>query len=306
MQTELDPQSKHCPICSSSKLMKFKAHAFDTEEPTFVHITECKECCFAWQYPLGRTEQESAEHFEFNYKDKGNRVSDYFDPKKKRKISSLEFGFLSQLPVAERSLLDIGAGAGIFAEVAAENGWLVTAIDPALDVERLVGSRNITAIRGTTETLSDHELFDVITMWDVIEHVTNPVETLSNASAHLKDGGWLVIETGNYKSADRLAGGKRHWMYQLDHRWYFSPESMTHILLQLGFSEIVHSQKALRPGWAGSADYDGPSRAYLLKSVAKDPLNAPLHISTFCELRKARSWAAAGIGIFALAGQKQF
>lgn len=197
MQTELNPRSEHCLICSSSNLKRFEALASDTEEPSLVNITECQDCCFAWQYPIGRTEQESVEHFELNYNAQGSRLSDYFNPKVKREISSLEFDFMSQLPVSGKRLLDIGAGSGVFAQVASENGWSVTAMDPALVLDRLAGNKNITPIRGTTEALSNDELFDVITMWDVIEHVTSPVEAISNANAHLKDGGWLVIETGN-------------------------------------------------------------------------------------------------------------
>lgn len=304
MQIELDSQSSRCVICASPRLRRFVAHASDTTEPALVSISECKDCCFAWQYPLGRTAQESVEHFDENYRSQGKRLSNYFNPQVKRNIASHEFDFVAQLPIEGRRLLDLGAGAGIFAEVAAEHGWSVTALDPALDQAHLAGNKAVKAIRGTMEALSDEERFDVVTLWDVIEHMTSPVTTIADASARIKQGGWIVIETGNYRSADRVEGGDRHWMYQVDHRWYFSPESMTSILKQLGFSDFVYSQKTLRPGWNGRADYPGPSYVRLLKSVVKNPLKAPRHAAMFRNLRRAADWPMAGIGIFTLAARK--
>lgn len=303
-KAEFDSQSGQCLICSSLDLRRFQAQASDTQEPTTVSITECRDCLFAWQYPFARTVQESIEHFDQNYKAQGKNTSSYFDPKVKKNISLLEFNFLSQIPIGGNRLLDIGAGAGLFAEVASEHGWSVTAIDPALDQERLARRQNITAIRGTTDALPNLEPFDVVTMWDVIEHVTTPVNAILDASARIKNGGWLVIETGNYKSADRVVGGIQHWIYQLDHRWYFSPESMTRLLKQLGYSDFVYSQKMLRPGWTGHVHYSGPSWTAFLKSIVRDPLNASLHISKFRQLNAAKSWAMPGIEIFAIAGKK--
>lgn len=304
MQPEFNPQSKLCLICNSANLKHFDAVASDTESSVNVHIKECKECSFAWQHPFGRSEQESVDHFHFNYKMQGNRTSKYFDPAVKKSIALLEYDFLSELLVAGNHLLDVGAGAGIFAAIAAERGYAVTAIDPALENEQIGANADITGICGTLKDLPNGKLFDVITMWDVIEHVTAPVETIAMAGDHLKEGGWVVLETGNYKSADRVVGGRKHWIYQLDHRWYFSPESLAHILRQLGFSEIILSQKTLRPNWKGNANYCGPSRTQLLKSIIKNPLKGASSISTFIELKKATKWPYSGIGIFAMAARK--
>ncbi len=305
VETEFFPNSERCLICASPKLRRFKAHASDAEDPALVSVTECQNCSFAWQFPFARTLQESKEHFDANYKAKGSKTSEYFDPKIKTAISALEFNFMSQLPIAGRRLLDIGAGAGLFAALASEHGWSVTALDPALDQEVLVGRPNITAIRGTADDLPINEQFDVVTMWDVIEHVTTPVKAIIDARSRIKDGGWLVIETGNYRSADRVLGGASHWIFQLDHRWYFSPESMSHILARLGFSDFVYSQKTLRPGWVGDTNYSGPSRLGLLKAIAKDPLSASLHISKYRDLSVAKNWMMPGIPIFAIAGRKK-
>ena len=277
---EFNSQSNYCLNCGSDRLRNFKAQASDAESPSVIYVIECRNCFFAWQYPLGRTEEDSVQYFEDAYDDGGQTKSDYFNENKKRDIAKLEFDFVATLPAENRKLLDIGAGAGIFAEVAAENDWSVTAVDPAIDIDRLKNNPNIRAIKGTTAQMPKGELFDVITLWDVVEHAMNPTELIYDANKYLREDGWIVLETGNYKSADRVSGGMSHWMYQLDHRWYFSPESLERLLTDAGFSNFIFSDKVLRPDWNSSVAYAGPSRTHLLKSIVKAPLQLPLHLSS--------------------------
>jgi len=302
-ELEFKPQGQQCLVCGSERLRSFKAQAADAESPSLINVMECESCVFAWQYPLGRDEQQSLQFFETAYADEGQTISDYFSPDLKREIAELEHEFLAGLPVGHETLLDIGAGTGTFAEVAAEHAWNVTAVDPALDIERIRSNPMIKAVKGTTEQIARGELFDVVTMWDVIEHTTNPLDQIADARQYLKEGGWLVIETGNYKSASRVMGGTSHWMYQLDHRWYFSPESLEQLLREAGFSEFIFSERVLRPGWHGRVDYAGPTPASLLKSAVKDPLHLRMHLSRYSWLKRAAAWQMPGIGIFALAAR---
>ena len=304
MEISLDPASNQCGICASGNLKAFEATAYDVVSPDVVSIVECRDCGFAWQYPLRRSEAESVQHFDKNYALQGDGRSDYFKHDRKIAIAQLELGFVQQLPIQGNNLLDLGAGAGMFAEVASANGFTVTALDPALDGALVADNKNITAIRGTVESLPKHEMYDVITMWDVIEHMTTPVEILRQAKMHLKPGGWLVVETGNYKSTARVRGGLNHWIYQQDHRWYFSPESMTQVLESLGFTEIIRSQKTLRPGWEGKVGYAGPSLFELLKSVSRQPQKSRARVLEYLELSRAKTWSMPGIEIFALAAKR--
>jgi hypothetical protein len=121
------------------------------------------------------------------------------------------------------------------------------------------------------------------------------------AKTHLQKGGWLIIETGNFKSATRLRDGLEHWIYQLDHRWYFSPESMQQILLDMGFAEFVFCDKVLRPGWRGNVEYSESDWDCLLQSKKKDQRCFPEPFFTFSYMKKARKWKMAGLEIFVIA-----
>jgi SAM-dependent methyltransferase len=300
--TSFNSDSKNCLICGADDLSRFNARAFDVGDASLVNIVECRNCNFAWQFPLSRNEQESVMVFEAAYRENQNG-NDYFDPDFKRKIARLEMSFVNKLQTKSGSILDIGAGSGMFAEVAAENGWKVTAVDPAIDPCRYSGHSGIRAIKGALDEVPEGEKFDVVTLWDVIEHVTDPVSIVCSARERLKKNGWIVIETGNYKSVDRVSDGINSWIYQLDHRWYFNPEAMEKILIDNGFSDLVFSDKVLRPNWSGNINYAGPSLAYCLKSIVRNPLALPLHISKYISLIGAKKWRMPGIGIFAVAAR---
>jgi SAM-dependent methyltransferase len=294
-------QDEECLNCGCKRLLRFKARAFDAATPSDVNIIECARCGFAWQYPLGRSSEESVKFFEKSYKGQGRTGSDYFKPARKVEISKLQLQFLEKVVRSKGAILDIGAGGGIFAVTAAENGWVVTAIDPALEISAVTDKKNVTFIKGTLKDLPDQELFDVITMWDIIEHVENPLELILSAQKFLKPGGWLILETGNYKSAERVENGLSGWIYQLDHKWYFSPDSISNLFLKLGFSEMIFADRVLRPNWDGLGGSFGAPILELIKSIIKEPFQMKLYIQKYFKLRQAVSWTMSGVSIFAVA-----
>lgn len=296
--------SRTCLICGSEKLKRYRAHAFDSTNNERVNIVLCKDCEFAWQFPQGRSEVQSIDFFESAYRDAGATQSIYFDHDMKCQIAKLELEFVENLQTTDRKIMDIGGGAGVFVLEAAKRKWDVTVVDPALNLSLIQGNQKIIPIKGTLENINAQEKFDVITLWDVIEHALDPLKLISGASRLLKEEGWLVIETGNFKSADRIEGDLKSWIYQLDHRWYFSPDSMVRLLKGMGYSEFKVSPKVFRPQWNGSADYAGPSMKQQLKSILLNPLCFPQNMKRLAGLVKAKSWSNAGLGIFTIAARK--
>lgn len=114
-------------------------------------------------------------------------------------------------PSRDLRYLDIGCGGGIFAESAARlpTTASVTAIDPSpevLSVARAHARRDpslrpprLNYLSATVETLpppeSDADRFDVVSVFEVVEHVDEPVEFLRRCAAFVKPGGWLVGST---------------------------------------------------------------------------------------------------------------
>ena len=81
---------------------------------------------------------------------------------------------------------------------------------------------------------------DVIVLLDVIEHLTEPRETLSLCSKYLNPGGIIVLTTGNFNSIiARLMGVNWRLMTPPQHLWYFTPESLKRLSTALGLS-VMH------------------------------------------------------------------
>jgi len=106
--------------------------------------------------------------------------------------------------------LDIGCGGGIFAESAARlpSTASVTAIDPSPDVlavarahakrDPLLQGRLVYAdssVESLPEPEADVDKYDVVSLFEVVEHVTDPSSFLDRCGRFVRPGGWLVLST---------------------------------------------------------------------------------------------------------------
>ncbi|OHE90950.1 3-demethylubiquinone-9 3-O-methyltransferase [Colletotrichum orchidophilum] len=113
-------------------------------------------------------------------------------------------------PTPPTRFLDVGCGGGIFAESAARlpDTAKVTAVDPTPGVLAIAKghARRDPALRGkleykaaTIETLpipsKAEDLYDVVSVFEVVEHVSSPAEFLDRCAPFVRPGGWLVGST---------------------------------------------------------------------------------------------------------------
>ena len=154
-----------------------------------------------------------------------------------------------------RSLLDIGAYIGVFVEEAQKNGWDAVGVEPSDWAAAEAQERGLNVIVGTQDTPElQGKTFDVITMWDVIEHVDSPSEEMAKAYRLLKPGGWLVMHTMDISSLTAKVMGKR-WPWFMDmHLHYFSQKSMAQMLKNNDYEVIWSGTQGryLRLGYIAS------------------------------------------------------
>ena len=60
-------------------------------------------------------------------------------------------------------------------------------------------------------------------------------------------GGYLVLETGNYQSAERIISESDWWAYQADHRWFFAPKILHSLMEAAGLVDITYADLVFRP-----------------------------------------------------------
>lgn len=251
---------------------------------------------------MTQSPEDSALFFSEAYAQASTDEHSYFNPERRAAVAELQLALINTLPVTDRHLLDLGGGNGYFARRAAAAGWQVVLVDPALDPRDFTGS-GVKAIRGTAaEIIGSH--FDVVTAWDVIEHVPHPDKFLRDAVTCLQPGGRLVLETGNYKSAERAEEGPTHWIHQADHRWYFAPDSLGSLMEVAGLVNIELHPCVLRPGWSGNANYAGPSRLQTMKAILRQPAQMRAMLLRHNRLSRSSRSVGAGLSIFTMLGKR--
>ncbi len=146
-------------------------------------------------------------------------------------------------PAAGRSLLDVGAYLGVFVEEAIASGWDAQGVEPSLWATQYAAGRGLNVQRGTLEEIDlPSESLDAVTMWDVIEHVGDPLAELRHMYRILKPGGWIAIHTMDIDSIfARLMGARWPWLMEM-HIYYFSRRTLADMIQKAGFQV-----KAVRP-----------------------------------------------------------
>jgi 2-polyprenyl-3-methyl-5-hydroxy-6-metoxy-1,4-benzoquinol methylase len=156
-----------------------------------------------------------------------------------------------RLPVITRRrpapgrVLDVGCAAGFFLAVMREEGWETCGVELS---ERMV--RYATTELGLPDVrhgdLLSVELsagsFDVVTLWDVVEHLEDPAAHLAEARRVLRDDGLLVIETQNVASLFARLLGRRwqHYKHE-EHLFHFDPKSIRQLLDEQGFTIVENT-----------------------------------------------------------------
>jgi SAM-dependent methyltransferase len=136
--------------------------------------------------------------------------------------------------------VDIGAGTGrILQEASLWKKWKLLAVEPVKHAaEYIQNNSDIIVINNQFEDLEGFENhFDIVTMWDVIEHLKNPITCLTKVRDILKPGGIFVFSTPNLKSWDRKVFNK-YWVgYDLPRHLHLFPDNLLlQILEDIGFA----------------------------------------------------------------------
>lgn len=134
-------------------------------------------------------------------------------------------------------LLDIGAYTGVFMSMSRKIGWKVWGIEPSIWAVKQAKGLNIknTILQ---PNLFPKTFFDVITIWDVIEHFSDPLVALQTVFDYLKPGGVLAMTTMDVDSLTAKLLGKTWPWYMRMHRVYFSKRTMKQMLEKAGFTEV--------------------------------------------------------------------
>lgn len=142
-------------------------------------------------------------------------------------------------------LLDVGCACGAFLNIAREDGWAVYGTEVSSYASCY--ARDNHKIDVSTGELHEagysSDYFDVVTMWHVLEHSTDPVKVLSEIKRILRPGGVLIVAVPNvqnfiYKIAYTMLKRKQYKYFSIDdreiHLYHFSIDTLRHLMKKSG------------------------------------------------------------------------
>jgi SAM-dependent methyltransferase len=165
------------------------------------------------------------------------------DPAYVSQLRARERTFAASLDEIERAtgargrLLDVGTAAGAFVAAARKRGWDAEGCEPNHWMADWGSNHYGIRIRKGDLLQQDYDdnSFDVITLWDVIEHTTDPPVVLRRCHRLLRPGGVLVVNYPDIGSwIARLLG--RRWLFLSSvHLYYFDRRTMRLMLEKSGY-----------------------------------------------------------------------
>jgi SAM-dependent methyltransferase len=200
-----------------------------------IGVRACSTCGAAWQDPPPAQDLLTAAYREMH-------DERYLEEEASRRRSLRRSLALVERRAGTRRgrLLDVGCSAGLFAELARASGWDVLGVEPSQWLAARARERLGDAVLcARFEEISlDPGSFDVVCLWDVLEHVPDPESFVARAAAVLRPGGLLALNVPNIRSWIARALGRRWPLLLPEHLFFFSPASLRLLLDRNAVAEI--------------------------------------------------------------------
>jgi len=230
-----------CPVCGSTERIFFLARMG-------LEIWRCKSCTHRYQHP--RITFEKACDL---YADDKTASDIYTQPiQKEVDYKKYQYGLdlVRQLkPPGFDRIMDIGCGAGLFLEVAFQNGWNTCV---GIDANRRYSefyqeAKGIQYIQSSFEELDRERLgtnYDCITLWNVLEHLFDLQGIVSEIKNMLKPRGLLFIMVPNVESMATRLIREKSATFNWKHLSHFSPSSLKTLMSHHDL-QCIHMETAI-------------------------------------------------------------
>lgn len=152
---------------------------------------------------------------------------------------------VGQLGGQQRALLEIGCGSGFFLREALEQGFAsVWGVEPSTDAVAMADQsvQPFIVCDIMRPGLFSASEFDVVCMFQVLDHLPDPGSVLDECLAILKPGGFVLCATHNVEGVSARLLAERSPIIDIEHTYLYSPKTMTHLLAVHGF-QVVEVQR---------------------------------------------------------------
>ncbi len=232
-----------CPICKTQSFEPFVTCKDYTVSVQNFNIVSCNNCNFKFTNPRPEDEKlgdyyKSEDYISHSNTNKGiisklyKSVRNYTLKKKLILISKY---------VSRGTILDYGCGTGMFLKVCQDAGWKSFGMEPDEGARKIASEMglNMFSDKERIQTYIGTEKFDIITLWHVLEHVTDLEKTLNFFKEKLNQNGALIIAVPNYACYD-AKHYKEYWAaYDVPrHLYHYEIETIQKLLSKFSFKLI--------------------------------------------------------------------
>ncbi len=213
-----------CLICGSQNYGKLSA------EFEHAHLVQCQECDFVFGSRIPSPKEITAHYAGYV---RNNELS----PITVKRYEEL----LEQFEPYRNSnrILDVGCGDGHFLAVAKSKGWNVFGTEYTDEAVKAGLAKGITMFQGRIQDYNQTLTFDVITSFEVIEHINDGNEHVAKINSLLRSGGLFYFTTPNFDSLSRrILGGKWKIIEYPEHLCYYTASTIHLLVKQNGFQRL--------------------------------------------------------------------
>lgn len=173
---------------------------------------------------------------------KNNPLSNYLSPVTKLHYKRLLDDF--ERYRKNNSIIDVGCGAGYFMLCASESGWGVDGTEISCEAIKLAEEKGQKVIRGDIASIElEKEKYDVATLFEIMEHASDPDGIIRKLSWALRQEGALYITTPNYNSITRRFLGNKWGIFYKEHLFYFTIKELSSLLKKYNFKiKVIKSE----------------------------------------------------------------
>ena len=205
-------------------------------------IQRCQKCSFQFTNPRPDSEEigsyyKSEQYVSHNDQSSG-LINTAYRIARNFTLNS-KVNLVSKINGNAGHILDVGCGTGAFLENCKEQGWQIVGVEPDAEAARAAITKLQIDIPTDLSRLGRTGLFDIITLWHVLEHIPDLGKTIHQLYERLADNGTLLIAVPNSDSYDAQYF-KQYWAaYDVPrHLHHFTPKTIELLFKEHSFSLV--------------------------------------------------------------------
>ncbi len=222
------PAGNSCPACAATAGKIVHASAPDPITGQLFSIKRCDACSVAFTAPRPA---DLEPYYPSRYRGYGPFVT---------KILQTLYGWRvrrwARTRTGERAVLEIGCGPGLMLSVFRDEGWSVLGLERnAAMAEQARKQFGVEILSCDVAELPESRKFNLVIMFNVLEHLQHPVEVLRACAKRLKPNGEVIVNVPNFDSWQARFGGAV-WLH-LDpprHLVHFTQETLGNAFKRAG------------------------------------------------------------------------